>query len=194
MKLAPQIFLFDKGESPHALPPSCIGLPQVHCGDVFGDGSHPTTRLVAGALDYLCRAEKPTSVLDVGTGTGVLARIARARGVSDVVGTDIDLKAIACAKANADLDRSPHQILFTDVPPDHFGPRFDLIVANILEAPLITLAPAFSRALTSDGLVLISGFTRLQVPKLQLAFTGRGLVCVTESHLESWAALLFRAR
>src|ERR1700756_3783972 len=80
---------------------------------VFGDGSHATTRLCAAAVDLFCRQRQPQAVLDVGTGTGVLARIARARGVPTAVGTDIDPDALSSATANSNLDAHPVEIHFS---------------------------------------------------------------------------------
>jgi ribosomal protein L11 methyltransferase len=158
---------------------------------VFGDGSHPTTRLCAGVVDLLCRQRRPEAVLDVGTGTGVLARIARGRGAQFVVGTDIDPVALACARANCELDEHPVAILLSGEAPDHWGARFDLVVANILEEPLLNLAPSLSRALRPRGMLLLSGFTRPQTPTLRVACEKTGLAFTSESHLEEWALLRF---
>jgi ribosomal protein L11 methyltransferase len=204
---------------------------------VFGDGSHPTTRLCAAAVDLICRqrfttatsddyspgaspstvayatahAGVPTNsdspidvdppdrvratlaVLDVGTGTGILARVARARGAGFVAGTDIDPVALSFAQAHAQLDRHPLEIVFTSEPPDHWGARFDLVVANILQEPLENLAPALCRALAPGGVLLISGFTRLQVPSLGVLYEKAGVTFRGQSNLEEWALLTFAA-
>lgn len=172
-----------------------LALPQL-AGDrggavVFGDGSHPTTRLCAGAVDSLCRQRRPEAVLDVGTGTGVLARIARARGAKFVVGTDIDPDALTCADTHASLDGHSVGIHFGCEAPDFWGARFDLVVANILEQPLQILAPALVRALRADGVLLLSGFTRPQTPALRVLYEGAGLTLVSESNLDEWALLRF---
>jgi ribosomal protein L11 methyltransferase len=157
---------------------------------VFGDGSHATTRLCAAAVDLLCRQRQPQTVLDVGTGTGVLARIARARGVSRIAGTDIDPDALASARANSALDAHPVEIHFSDAAPDQGAP-FDLVVANILEAPLRSLAPALCRALRPGGFLLLSGFTRPQVPALRVLYESLHLTLGRESTLQEWALLMF---
>jgi len=167
-------------------------LPQSVAGaTVFGDGSHPTTRLCAGAVDFLCRQRQPKAVLDVGTGTGVLARIARARGAQLIVATDIDPLALSCAQAHSALDAHAVDIQFSREAPDHWGARFDLVVANILEAPLRGLATQLSRALLPTGLLLLSGFTRPQTPALRVFYEGAGVTFVRESHLDEWSLLMF---
>jgi ribosomal protein L11 methyltransferase len=160
---------------------------------VFGDGTHATTRLCAAGVDLFCRQRQPEAVLDVGTGTGVLARIARARGARMIVGTDIDPVALSRAQAHADLDAHPVAIQFGSEAPDHWGARFDLVVANILEAPLHTLAPALCRALVPGGLLLVSGFMRRQSPALRVLYERAGLIFEGNSSLDEWAALTFAA-
>jgi len=155
---------------------------------VFGDGSHPTTRLCAKGVDLLCRQRPAMAVLDVGTGTGILARMARDRGASFVVGTDIDPAAIAFAQAHSASD-----IHFGNEAPDHWGARFDLVVANILEAPLHSLAPALCRALVPGGILLISGFMWPQVPALRLTYENAGLESEGSFTLDDWVLLKFSA-
>lgn len=165
--------------------------PESGVSAAFGDGSHPTTRLCAAAVDVTCRLRRPEAVLDVGTGTGVLARIARARGAAFIVGTDIDPMALSSAKVHSGLDAHPIEIQLSCEAPDHWGARFDLVVANILEAPLRNLAAALTRALRPRGVLLLSGFTRPQVPALRVLYEEAGLTFVSESHLDEWALLMF---
>jgi ribosomal protein L11 methylase PrmA len=239
--VAPRVLVYPFGSPAPATEEGWIALAQLAPAPgspaVFGDGSHPTTRLCAAAVDLICRrrcttvtsdayspgaspstvahapahAGAPTdthspndvylpdrvhatlAVLDVGTGTGILARIARARGARFVVGTDIDPVALSFAKAHAQLDRHPLEIVFTSEPPDHWGARFDLVVANILQGPLETLAPALCRALAPDGVLLISGFTRPQVPSLRVLYEKAGVTFRGQSNLEEWVLLTFAA-
>lgn len=187
-RLAPRVIVHEPGATVPALPGGTIALAQLP-GPAFGDGSHPTTRLCAGAVDLLARQARPQAVLDVGTGTGILARIARARGATFVVATDIDPVALAAARANAELDTHPRAIEICEHSPDHRGPRFDLVVANILEDPLCRLAPALTAALAPGGALLLSGFTPAQVPALRAAFVRCGLVFVLQASQEGWCLL-----
>lgn len=192
--LAPNVAVHAAGTALPSAAPGLLLLPQIEPvaqGFVFGDGSHPTTRLCAGAVDLTCRLRGPRSVLDVGTGTGILARIARARGAQEIFATDIDPAALASACANAALEAEAAPIHCVDAPPDHWGEHFDLVVANILEAPLFELAGAISRATRGGGTVLISGFTRPQSPRLRVHYEQHGLRFRQEAVLETWALLMF---
>jgi ribosomal protein L11 methyltransferase len=196
-QIAPRVVLYPVGSDAPCVPPGWLSLPHIphERGGVrvFGDGSHATTRLCAAVVDLLCRRHSPEAVLDVGTGTGILARIARARGATFVVGVDIDPIALAASSAHAALDTDVPQIHVADQPPDHWGPCFDLIVANILEGLLSALASSIRAALAPDGLVLLSGFTKPQAPSLRVLYESIGLVLAGESYMDEWALLAFRA-
>lgn len=191
MRLSPLVHLYETSSNAPALSGAAIGLPYLP-STAFGDGSHPTTRLCAGAVDLYCRLHQPQSVLDVGTGTGVLARIARVRGSRFLVATDIDPIALASAKSNIQLDSTETEILLSDQLPNSWGPRFDLVIANILEGPLRMLAPSLSAAIAPGGSLFISGFTPLQIPSLEIAFSGTGLKLESQSVLDGWALLQFK--
>jgi ribosomal protein L11 methyltransferase len=198
VQLSPRVYLLETDQTTatdSTIIENVLTLRQIR-SRAFGDGSHPTTRLCAGAVDLLCRRSNSErnvqALLDVGTGTGVLARIGRAKKVPFVAATDIDRDALDAARANISLDSSPTSIHLSDASPDSWGPRFDLVVANILEEPLKHLAPALRAALAPRGMLLLSGFTPLQVPALRVAFEAQGLVFVSESTLSGWSLLLFR--
>ena len=196
-KIAPRVAIYPFGSARPLVAEGWIALAQLpHTPGlpaVFGDGSHATTRLCAAAVDLFCRQRQPAAVLDVGTGTGVLARIARARGARLVVGTDIDPVALSRARAHADLEAHPVAIQLSSEAPDHWGACFDLVVANILEEPLHTLAPALCRALKPGGLLLMSGFTPRQAPALRVLYERAGLTFEGSSSLDEWAVLTFAA-
>ena len=192
--IAPRVSVYPFGSPPPSMEQGWLSLPQLPPSaavGVFGDGSHPTTRLCAGVVDLLCRQRQPQAVLDVGTGTGVLARIARARGAAFVAATDIDATALAVAGANSSLDAQPVEIHVGAETPDYWGAHFNLVVANILEEPLRQLAPALVRALLPGGVLLLSGFMQPQAPALRVLYENAGLAFVREAHLEEWALLMF---
>jgi ribosomal protein L11 methyltransferase len=186
--LGPQVFLYQADDERPCNRRPMLGLAQIR-SPAFGDGSHPTTRLCAIAVDLICRTERISSFLDVGTGSGVLARIARARGVPFVAATDIDPVALEVARHNAGLDHKLQAIEFKNAEPDHWGQRFDLLAANILEGPLHDLAPAMTRALLPGGQLLLSGFTRLQCPNLRVLYQNLGFQVLSESEQQGWVLL-----
>jgi ribosomal protein L11 methyltransferase len=191
--IAPRIMVYPRDAPAPSVEQGWLALPVLPklsgSAVVFGDGSHATTRLCAAAVDLLCRQRQPDAVLDVGTGSGVLARVARARGARFIVGTDIDPAALASARAHAALDGSEIEIHLTAESPDHWGARFDLVVANILEEPLRSLARALANALRPGGILLLSGFTRMQMPGLRLVYENVGLTYERHSDLEEWTML-----
>src|SRR5882757_5698845 len=190
--IAPRVTVYPAGSAPPLQEEGWIALTQLPAEQnraVFGDGSHATTRLCAAAVDLVCRQQRPQAVLDVGTGTGILARIARARGARFIVGTDIDAVALSCAHVHADLDGHAVEIQFGREAPDHWGARFDLVVANILEGPLVSLAPALGRAWVAGGILLISGCLWPQIPGLRRVYEATGLKSSGHFSLDEWALL-----
>ena len=138
--------------------PSAINLA-LDPGLAFGTGSHPTTRL---CLRWLARELRGgETVLDYGCGSGILAIAASRLGAARVVGTDIDPQAIAASRANA--KRNGVDAAF--VPVDALASdetAFDVVVANILANPLISLAPALARRLRCGGRIVLSGILDAQ--------------------------------
>jgi ribosomal protein L11 methyltransferase len=190
IKITSMVFLHHPDVVPSDVPAHAILLPQNH-SQVFGNGTHPTTRLSAQAVDYWCRIYKPGSLLDVGTGTGILARLARAHGVPFIAATDIDPVALQAARENDLLDHALVPITIVGAAPDFWGSRFELVIANILEATLCDLAPALVAALAPGGTLLISGFTPLQLPALKTVFTRGGVMFEQDARLDEWALLRF---
>ncbi len=136
--------------------------PQAICieldpGMAFGTGSHPTTRL---CLEWLCEAVEPgLSVLDYGCGSGILGIAAVKLGASEVLGVDIDDKALDAARENA---RRNAVTLDTRHSREPLEARFDLVVANILTNPLRVLAPMLAARIAPGGRIALSGVLEAQ--------------------------------
>ena len=113
----------------------------------FGDGLHPTTALCVEAMERLAI---PTSVLDVGTGTGVLAIVAARLGAERVVATDVDPLAREAARGNL-VRCGVSAKLRADLP----GGRFGLVVSNLYFEPLLGLLPELT---ARAGTLVVSGF------------------------------------
>ncbi len=176
----------------HTPPKSGAVAVRINAGTAFGTGHHGTTRGCLLALDAIVKRGHPQRVLDIGTGAGVLA-IAAAKVVRrPVSATDIDPAsvafAIAAAKANAVAP------LIRTLMADGLGPfatqRYDLVMANILAGPLITLAPAVASVVAPHGQLIVSGLLSPQARSVRAAYHNRGLRLIRYWELEGWATLL----
>ncbi len=142
-------------------------------GMAFGTGTHPTTALCLAALGEIVAARPGLSVLDVGTGSGLLAIAARKLGAGRVVGSDDDPVAVRVARENAERNGVTVEATGADVPVVR-GP-FDLVVANILANTLVELAPALSRQVAPGGTLLLSGLLDRQENEVLAPFVAEGL-------------------
>ena len=152
-------------------------------GMAFGTGSHPTTRL---CLEWLCEAVVPgCSVLDYGCGSGILGIAAAKLGAGEVVGIDIDEKAVDAARDNAARNHAALRLQHSAVP---VGDAFDLVVANILTNPLCVLAPAISARVAPGGRVALSGVLETQAAQVIEAWAPYIALHVGAAH-EGWIRL-----
>ncbi|MBL0275354.1 MAG: 50S ribosomal protein L11 methyltransferase [Anaeromyxobacter sp.] len=143
-------------------------------GMAFGTGTHPTTSLCLAALSDLLQARPGARVLDVGTGSGLLAIAARKLGGGVVAGNDNDPIAVRVAQENAALNGVALDLNERDVAAQD-GP-FDLVLANILANTLVELAPALAAQLAPGGVVILSGILRPQEEEVRAAYLAAGLV------------------
>jgi ribosomal protein L11 methyltransferase len=156
-------------------------------GTAFGSGEHATTLMLLRALarrDDLARA----SVLDLGTGSGVLALAARSLGVRRIVATDFDANAIATAQRNEALNFRSHLVDWevTDVKRLRARPRYSLVVANLFSGILVEAASRIARVLESNGELWLSGVLRSQQEEVAVAYRTAGLRHVKTTTRGKW--------
>ena len=154
----------------------------------FGTGDHPTTSLCLEAIDAYMATHPGARVLDVGTGTGVLAIAAKKLGAGRVVGTDNDEMSVVLARENAEVNGTPELELSGKDLSSLQGP-FELVVANILANTLIELAPLLA-AHVKDRLVL-SGVLAPQKADVEAAYRAQGLVPEPGAAQGEWVRLDF---
>jgi len=176
--------------------PNKLGI-EIEAALAFGTGHHGTTRGCLLLLDHVLKAWRPRRVLDLGTGTGVLA-IAAARALHEkVLASDIDPPSVQVARENARLNVSGHlvqAIRATGFAAPQFvaAAPFDLVLANILANPLRQLAGPMARHLAPSALVILSGLLTHQAPGVVAAYRARGLVPVRHLRIDGWSSLLLR--
>ncbi|WP_146691168.1 50S ribosomal protein L11 methyltransferase [Bradyrhizobium canariense] len=178
------------------VPLNKIGI-EIEAALAFGTGHHGTTRGCLLLLDHVLKAYYPRRVLDLGTGTGVLA-IAAAKALHrPVLASDIDPASVRVARENARLNETGNwvqTICATGFSAPQFaehGP-FDLVLANILANPLRQLATPMARHLAPSALVILSGLLTHQAGGVIAAYRARGLVPVRHLRIEGWSSLLLR--
>jgi ribosomal protein L11 methyltransferase len=160
----------------------------------FGFGEHPTTRLAARAVERSCRRGGVRTVLDFGSGSGVLAIVAVVTGAAKAVGLDVDARAVDAAKRNAALNGVASRCSFSKGRLSRVRTRFDLVVANVDRGTLLDHASRLAHAVGPGGTLLTTGFLRDDVPDLVRAFTTHGLRRSAVAYDGDWALLTLSAR
>jgi ribosomal protein L11 methyltransferase len=162
-------------------------------GRAFGTGHHETTRLCLEWLEDWAgdRNAAASSLLDVGTGSGVLAMAAALLGFEEVLGIDNDPEAIEVAKENVALNRMTDRIVLREATVSGVGSCFDVVIANIQALPLMEMAGALSERLKDTGRLVLSGILVEQQEDVRAAFEKRGLKFSSGEVAGEWALLVF---
>ena len=177
--------------------PNRLGI-EIEAALAFGTGHHGTTRGCLTLLDHVLKTRRPRRLLDLGTGTGVLAIAAAKARHLPVLASDIDPPSVAVARDNARLNGVGNLMQVVRATgfaaPDFAsaGP-FDLVLANILANPLRQLARPMTQHLAPAGLVILSGLLTHQARAVIAAYRARGLLPVRHLRIEGWSSLLLRS-
>jgi ribosomal protein L11 methyltransferase len=170
---------------------------EIDAGTAFGTGHHGTTAGCMLILDAILKRQTPKRIFDLGCGTGVLA-IAAARACNvKILATDIDPEAVRVTRLNAALNNlGPRIHALTAAGLHHHAIRqagpFDLIFANILARPLVSLAHGLTTLLEPGGTIILSGLTRDQLRWVSAAYKVRGLIPTHIIKIENWVALAMK--
>ena len=160
-------------------------------GQAFGTGTHESTRLSLAALEALCAARLPRRVLDVGTGSGILAIAAGLLGAGTAVGIEIDPDALPAAREHAALNGVAVHLLRGDGARGVRPGAFDLVLANIAAPLLIDRARELAEACRPGGDLVLAGVLRDDVEAVRGAFTAFAESIDVRTDGE-WAALVLR--
>ncbi|AWN40396.1 50S ribosomal protein L11 methyltransferase [Methylobacterium durans] len=170
---------------------------EIEAALAFGTGHHGTTLGCLRALVAAMKRGRPARVLDVGTGTGILAFAAARALRSTVVAGDLDPEAVLTARANARLNGlTPWLRLYQGPGVQHAlanrPRRFDVVFANILARPLKRLAPSLTAVVAEGGVLILSGLIERDVPGVLSTYRHRGFHLAEKGVIEGWATLVLR--
>lgn len=164
-------------------------------GMAFGTGGHETTRLCLELLEQIMD-NTPTllspSVLDLGTGSGILAMAAVQLGAGRVSAVDIDPLAIEVALENLAINGLSGQIECSTTPLESLEGSYDVILANILAEELVRLAPHLINRLSPGGSLVLSGILEEKEALVRSGFSSPELEYQNTLHQGEWVAILYR--
>jgi ribosomal protein L11 methyltransferase len=172
---------------------------EIEAALAFGTGHHGTTRGCLLALDCLLKARRPRRILDVGTGSGVLAIAAAKACRSPVRAGDIDPRAVAAARENARANGTAGsvEVIRGDGVTDrrfHAKRRYDLVFANILLQPLRRLAAPLARIAAPHGQIVLSGLLPAHASAALAAYRTQRFTLAQRVVLDGWVTLVLRKR
>jgi len=154
-------------------------------GMAFGTGTHETTKLAAQLLAEALRTRPGARVLDVGTGTGILAIMAKLLGAGEVIATDIDPEAVRVAEENLELNKQM-QIQVSNKSLDQLDGPFDIVVANIIDGVLAVLQSGLKKLTGHNGALVMSGIIDERLPSFRERFKPAPLKLTREKQLNEW--------
>ena len=162
-------------------------------GPAFGTGLHPTTALCLEAIEDLLDVEIPERMLDVGTGSGILALAALRRGVPWTVGLDTDRDALTVAAENVRLNNRATRVALVRGTLAAIRGAWPFVVANIRAAELMAMARPMVRRLANRGTLVLSGIPRAVADEVQGTYRRCGMTAASRLERDGWVALVLRA-
>lgn len=181
--------------SAEQVPPAGLIPLRIEAAQAFGTGHHETTTGCLEAIERTLKHTRPRKMLDVGTGTGVLAIALAKRTHTPVLASDIDPIATHTTLDNA-RDNGVGTLIRAVTAPgmNHIaiahGAPYDLIVANILAGPLAALAPAIARAAAPGATIILSGLLATQAAWVANAYREQQVILTQRLVRGDWATLI----
>lgn len=199
VKVSPHVVLKPTWENYDPQPGEVI--VEIDPGMAFGTGAHETTRGCITLIDYALRGESgdvdsitalpsPVRVLDVGTGTGVLAIAALKLGAVGGWAVDIDPLAVEAATDNSRMNHTTETLRVDGTPIQQVEGQYPLVVANILAGALVELSPAIRGRMSPAGYLILSGLLNEQADRVAQAYQKLGLTLRRTLVEGDWSTLL----
>ena len=170
---------------------------EMDAGLAFGSGHHATTQGCLHLLAHVLKKRRPMHAADIGTGSGTLAIALAKAGCRNIFACDNDLEAVRVARENFKINTMPAHIRpvwcngLAHPSARRAGP-FDLIMANILAAPLIAMAPTMAAHLAPTGQLILSGLLHTQKQRVVARYRHAGLSIQKDIRIGPWTSLMFQ--
>lgn len=173
---------------------------EIDSGRAFGTGKHPSTSLCIEVLERILsdaaiqKMDSVLSVLDVGTGSGILGIVAARLGAKRVLGLDIDPEALEVAERNLQRNGVGEIMSVSHTPLDQVEETYDVVVANLTASLLTQMAAGLSRCVSPKGSLVLSGILAEQVKEVVKCFQAHYFSVVKSWSREEWQAILLRRK
>jgi ribosomal protein L11 methyltransferase len=198
VRIATHVVVIPAGHSYQPAPDDVV--IQIKSGAAFGDGRHPTTQLSVKAIEYVLKIVSPDwlnqhcSVLDIGTGSGILAIAAVCLGAKKGLGIDIDPCAITEANENIALNNLENRIVISDRKIDSIDQAFSMVIANLRYPSLKNFYQQISKLTDTNGWVVLSGFRSHEKDDLMDLYTAKNLECIWTADALGWSATALKRK
>ena len=165
---------------------------EIDPGMAFGTGQHDSTRMCLEAIEEVVLSQRNSGwkMLDVGTGTGILAIAAAKFGVNNITAIDVDKNAISIANENATLNNVNHIIIFREPELGYLTETFNLITANLTAKVLLQIRNGLFSSLAVGGYMLISGIIEANTCEIERAFFSEQIICSKKKIDSGWACYI----
>jgi len=155
----------------------------------FGTGTHETTKMCCEVLEE--QVKEGITVLDIGTGSGILSIASALLGAKEVTAVDIDPVAVKVAKENAALMGLSDKInIICGNLADEINEKFDIVVANIIADAIVTLAPAAKECVKKDGIFIASGIINTRYEDVENALKKSGFKTILKKEDGDWVLVM----
>jgi ribosomal protein L11 methyltransferase len=198
VRIATHVVIMPAGHSYQPAPDDVV--IQIKSGAAFGGGRHPTTRLSVKAIEYVLKIMSPDglnqdcSVLDIGTGSGILAIAAVYLGVEKGIGIDIDPCAVAEARDNIALNHLQDRLVISDRDVDSFDRAFSMVIANLRYPSLKFFYPQILKLTDTNGGVVLSGFRPHERDDLMDLYTAEYFKCIWTADELDWSVAALKRK
>jgi ribosomal protein L11 methyltransferase len=174
------------------LPSSFQGiLIRMDPGPAFGTGEHATTRMCLKAIEE-CAGQPPWTMLDVGTGSGILGIYGAKLGAESVLALDNDPDALRWAERNIALNEVSNSIHLSSRSLREIEEQFTMVAANLILDTILELMPLFARVVEPEGWLILSGLLKEQIFEVRHALAREGFRDVHVLQEQEWACMVAR--